>query len=83
MNGGAWLTVEGRRAARFWAEAARLTLDDTETVYAARGDALGCAGGLAPRFARLGGTPAALREAVRDVRAALVAVPDLRPGHDG
>jgi hypothetical protein len=36
-----------RRAARFWAEAARLTLDYTETVYAARGDPLGCAGGLA------------------------------------
>jgi hypothetical protein len=106
-----------RRAARYWAEAARLTLDYTETVYAARGDALGCAGGLArgvveaaharlaargiwalnekrimeragldglaPRFGRLGGTPAALREAVRDVRAALVAAPDLRPDHDG
>jgi hypothetical protein len=36
-----------RRAARFWAEAARLTLDYTEAVYAAGGDALGCAGGLA------------------------------------
>jgi hypothetical protein len=36
-----------RRAAGYWAEAARLTLDYTETVYAARGDALGCAGGLA------------------------------------
>jgi predicted nucleotidyltransferase len=36
-----------RRAGRFWAEAARLTLEYTETVYAARGDALGCAGGLA------------------------------------
>jgi hypothetical protein len=74
-------------------------------AYAARGDALGCAGGLAravieaaharlatrgtwalnekriveragldglaPRFARLGGTPAALREAVREIRTAL------------
>jgi hypothetical protein len=106
-----------RRAGRFWTEAARLTLDYTETVYAARGDALGCAGGLAravieaaharlatrgvwalnekriaeragldglaPRFARLGGTPAALRRAVQDVRAALVAAPDPQPGHDG
>jgi hypothetical protein len=35
------------RAARFWAEAARLSLDYTEATYAARGDALGCAGGLA------------------------------------
>jgi hypothetical protein len=39
--------------------------------------------GLAPRFARLGGTPAALRGAVQDLRAALVAAPDLRPGQDG
>jgi hypothetical protein len=36
-----------RRAARFWADSARLTLDYTENVYAKRGDALGCAGGLA------------------------------------
>ena len=94
-----------RRAGRFWAEAARLTLDYTEAAYAGRGDALGCVGGLAravieaaharlaargrwalnekriveragldglaPRFARLGGTPAALHETVREVRAAL------------
>jgi hypothetical protein len=93
------------RAAHFWSEAAGLSLDYTEAAYAARGDALGCAGGLAravieaaharlatrgvwalnekriveragldglaPRFARLGGTPAALREAVREIRTAL------------
>jgi hypothetical protein len=35
------------RAAQFWAEAARLSLDYAEGVYATRGDALGCAGGLA------------------------------------
>jgi hypothetical protein len=35
------------RAARFWADSARLTLDYTQNVYASRGDALGCAGGLA------------------------------------
>jgi hypothetical protein len=35
------------RATRFWADSARLTLDYTENVYAKRGDALGCAGGLA------------------------------------
>jgi hypothetical protein len=35
------------RAARFWAEAARLTLDYTGTNFATRGDVLGCAGGLA------------------------------------
>jgi hypothetical protein len=35
------------RAARFWADSARFTLDYTDRVYAARGDALGCAGGLA------------------------------------
>ncbi len=35
------------RAARFWAETARLSLDYTEREYAVRGDALGCAGGLA------------------------------------
>jgi hypothetical protein len=35
------------RAARFWSDSARFTLDYTERVYAARGDALGCAGGLA------------------------------------
>jgi nucleotidyltransferase-like protein len=34
-------------ASRFWAEAARLTLCYTEDHYAAQGDALGCAGGLA------------------------------------
>jgi hypothetical protein len=106
-----------QRAARFRAEAARLTLDYTEQVYAARGDALGCAGGLAravveaahgrlaaagtwalnekriveragldglaPRFARLGGTPAALRRAVQEVRAALEAASGPRPGRDG
>ena len=105
-----------QRAARFWAEAARLTLDYTEAVHAARGDALGCAGGLAravveaahgrlaaagtwalnekriveragldglaPRFARLGGTPAALHLAVQEVRAALEATPESRPGRD-
>jgi hypothetical protein len=97
------------RAARFWAEAARLTLDYSGAVYAMRGDALGCAGGLArtvleaahsrlaargvwalnekrvvaragleqliPRFARLGGTPRALRGAVEEVRSVL-ASPD-------
>jgi hypothetical protein len=106
-----------RRAARFWAETARLTLDYTETAYAARGDALGCAGGLAravveaaharlaargiwalnekriaeragldglaPHFARLGGTPAALRRAVQDVRATLVAAAEPQPDSDG
>jgi hypothetical protein len=35
------------RAARFWTEAARLSLGYAEEVYAARGDALGCGGGLA------------------------------------
>jgi predicted nucleotidyltransferase len=35
------------QAARFWADSARLTLDYTHNVYARRGDALGCAGGLA------------------------------------
>jgi predicted nucleotidyltransferase len=35
------------RASRYWGEAARLTLWYAETVYAARGDALGCAGALA------------------------------------
>jgi hypothetical protein len=40
-------TALREQAARFWAEAARLSLDCAEQVYAARGDALGCAGGLA------------------------------------
>jgi hypothetical protein len=35
------------QATRFWAEASRLSLNYAEEVYAARGDALGCAGGLA------------------------------------
>jgi predicted nucleotidyltransferase len=93
------------RARRFWADSAKLTLDYTDRVYAARGDALGTAGGLAravveaaharladrgawalnekrivgsaglggvaARFARLGGTAPELRGAVADVRAAL------------
>jgi hypothetical protein len=39
--------------------------------------------GLTPRFARLGGTPAALHLAVQEVRAALEAAPESRPGRDG
>ncbi|HEX6674260.1 MAG TPA: nucleotidyltransferase domain-containing protein [Actinomycetes bacterium] len=40
-------TVLRERAARYWSAAARLSLGYAEDVYAARGDALGCAGTLA------------------------------------
>jgi hypothetical protein len=40
------------QATRFWAEASRLSLNYAEEVYAARGDALGCAGGSPGRWSR-------------------------------